>query len=62
MGTEKESKTEGRTGQESKREKEGKTKREKEREREVLFVIERGGNTSLSWKWTEGMRERHREN
>ena len=54
MGTEKESETEGTTGQESKRQTEGKMKREKEREREVLCVLERGGNTSLCWKWTKG--------
>jgi hypothetical protein len=28
----------------------------------VLFVLERGGNTCLNWKWTKGMREKLREN
>ena len=48
MVTEKESETEGTTGQESQREKEGKVKREKERDRKVLCVIKRGGHTSQS--------------
>jgi len=59
--TEKESETEGTTGKESKRETEGIMKREKEREREVWCVIERGDNTTLSWKCTKGVSERHRE-